>query len=427
MFSRGGYYSMRSRAPVALLACLAGLCATPAAASAAAPETLAPYSIDASPSQVADLSRAGLRHRRGWRRRATTARSRSTSSPRRSRSTRSSRPASRSRRCRSTRRRRSPRPLGDSPNPYFNVYRSYMEAGGIADEMRAIAKANPDVMKLEQIGTSTLGKPILAIKMTENARSTPDGTRPAMLFSAVNHAREWIAAEMGRRLPGWFAAHKNDTKIRELIKHARAVVPADPESGRLRLHVHLRHRHRAGDVRLPRPHRRDNRFWRKTLRDNDANGIYGNNQDGVDPNRNYPAKRGIDEEGASNIVQRRDLPRPVPAVGAREPRRRPPAAARQVHRQHQLPLRGPAAADAGFLHDRLLPARLDDLRRDHRHRRRRGRVPVPLAALVGPLRVQRRHDRQRVHELRHHRLDAGDGHVRDARRAQRLQPVRFAG
>ena len=59
----------------------------------------------------------------------------------------------------------------DSPNPFFNVYRSYMEPGGIADEMRALAAANPDVMKLEQIGTSTLGKPILAIKMTENARN----------------------------------------------------------------------------------------------------------------------------------------------------------------------------------------------------------------------------------------------------------------
>ena len=36
------------------------------------------------------------------------------------------------------------------------------------------------------------------------------------------------------------------------------------------------------------------------MRDNNANGIYGDSQDGVDPNRNYPAKRGIDEEGASN-------------------------------------------------------------------------------------------------------------------------------
>ena len=44
----------------------------------------------------------------------------------------------------------------------------------------------------------------------------------------------------------------------------------------------------------------DNRFWRKTIRDNNDNGIRGDGQDGVDPNRNYPAKRAIDEEGASN-------------------------------------------------------------------------------------------------------------------------------
>ena len=71
-------------------------------------------------------------------------------------------------------------------------------------------------MKLEQIGTSTLGKPILVIKMTADARNVPDGTRPALLFSAVNHAREWLAAEQGRRLPIWFAEHKNDPKIKEM-------------------------------------------------------------------------------------------------------------------------------------------------------------------------------------------------------------------
>src|SRR5262249_10592286 len=66
--------------------------------------------------------------------------------------------------------------LGNSPNPYFNIYRSYSEPGGIADEMRATAAANPDVMKLENIGTSTLGKPILVIKMTADARNIADGS-----------------------------------------------------------------------------------------------------------------------------------------------------------------------------------------------------------------------------------------------------------
>src|SRR4051812_17874508 len=190
--------------------------------------------------------------------------------------------------------------IGNSPNPYFNVWRSYSEPGGIADEMRATAAANPDVMKLENIGTSTLGKPILAIKMTKNARTTPDGTRPALLYSAVNHAREWLAAEQGRRLPVWFAQHKNDAKIQDIIgKTELWFLPIqNPDGydftftcGTGANQVSCDYRVRTAD---------DNRFWRKTLRDNNNNGIYGDAGDGVDPNRNYPAKRAIDEEGASN-------------------------------------------------------------------------------------------------------------------------------
>jgi hypothetical protein len=190
--------------------------------------------------------------------------------------------------------------VGSSPNPFFNVYRSYMEPGGIADEMKALAAANPDVMKLEQYGTSTLGKPLYTIKMTANARNVADGSRPAILFSAVNHAREWIAAEMGRRLPVWFAEHKNDPEIQRLISDRELwFIPIQNVDG-----YDFTFTCGLGAAQVPCDYRvrtaDDNRFWRKTLRDNDANGIYGNSQDGVDPNRNYPSKRGIDEEGASN-------------------------------------------------------------------------------------------------------------------------------
>ena len=174
-----------------------------------------------------------------------------------------------------------------------------MEPGGIADEMRATAAANPDVMKLEQIGTSTLGKPILVIKMTADARNVPDGTRPALLFSALNHAREWLAAEQGRRLPLWFAEHKNDPKIQALLQKEELwfepIMNVDGYDFTFTCGTGTA-QHMC-DYRTESP---NNRFWRKTLRDNDANGVYGNSQDGVDPNRNYPAKRGIDEEGASN-------------------------------------------------------------------------------------------------------------------------------
>ena len=79
---------------------------------------------------------------------------------------------------------------GDSPNPYYDVFRSYSEPGGIADELRSEAAANRDVAKVVEIGRSLLGKPILAIKITDDARNVADGSRPAVLFGEVNHARE---------------------------------------------------------------------------------------------------------------------------------------------------------------------------------------------------------------------------------------------
>src|SRR4051794_39024066 len=200
--------------------------------------------------------------------------------------------------------------LGNSPNQFFNVYRSYMEPGGIKDQMIALADANPDVMKLEQIGTSLLNKPIYVIKMTENARSVPDGTRPALLFSAVNHAREWIAAEMGRRPPIWFAEHKDDAEIRDLIKTRELwfLPMQNPDGYDYTFTCGTGAANQQCDYRTQGSTSWQviNRFWRKTLRDNNNNGVYGDPSvnggpgDGVDPNRNYPAKRGIDEEGASN-------------------------------------------------------------------------------------------------------------------------------
>ena len=46
----------------------------------------------------------------------------------------------------------------------------------------------------------------------------------------------------------------------------------------------------------------DNRLWRKNLRDNDADGIFGDNSDGVDPNRNYSTGWNLDPEGSSGSI-----------------------------------------------------------------------------------------------------------------------------
>ena len=73
---------------------------------------------------------------------------------------------------------------GDSPNPFYDVYRSYSEPGGIKDEMLSLAFANPELVKPVIIGKSGQGQDIVALKVTKDARDVADGARPAMLFSA---------------------------------------------------------------------------------------------------------------------------------------------------------------------------------------------------------------------------------------------------
>src|SRR5829696_5983238 len=101
---------------------------------------------------------------------------------------------------------------GDSPNPFYDVFRTYSEPGGIKDEMTSLAAANKGMAKLVVIGQTGQGQDIVALKVTKDARNVADGVRPAMLFSAVNHAREWIAAEVAELLADnelWFLPVQN--------------------------------------------------------------------------------------------------------------------------------------------------------------------------------------------------------------------------
>ena len=124
---------------------------------------------------------------------------------------------------------------------------------------------------------------------------------PRSTTRASGSPPRWAAA-----CRGWFAEHKNDPKIRELIQTRELwFLPIQNPDG-------YDYTFTCGVGSAAQPCRattapsraaETNRFWRKTLRDNNANGIYGDScQDGVDPNRNYPSKRGIDEEGASNSI-----------------------------------------------------------------------------------------------------------------------------
>ena len=178
----------------------------------------------------------------------------------------------------------------------FTVWKSYDEPGGYRDQMHALASQYPGVTKLVKIGTTLQGREILALKVTQGARGQRDGRRPAVLFSATQHAREWIATEIDRRLmyhyiEGWA---NDDPKIKKLLQSTELwFVPImNPDGYQYSFDTE--------------------RLWRKNLRDNDGDGQTTIN-DGVDPNRNYPEHFKYDEEGSSKITSSQTYRGPGPA------------------------------------------------------------------------------------------------------------------
>jgi hypothetical protein len=148
------------------------------------------------------------------------------------------------------------------------------------DDMYA---ANRDVLKKVVYGKSLLGQDLVAYRMTKGDKSTK--RKPVVLYNAVQHAREWIAAETNRRLFEYFLEHKRDASsgIPEILRTTEVwFVPIVNPDGY--------------DYTFVTP---GTRMWRKNLRDNNGDGEITVG-DGVDPNRNWPTMWRFDPEGASD-------------------------------------------------------------------------------------------------------------------------------
>lgn len=162
------------------------------------------------------------------------------------------------------------------------VFRSYREPGGIADELRRVAADNPDIAKLVEIGRTVQDQPILAVKVTRDARRVADGQRPAAMYVGAQHAREWITPEMNTRLLHHFVdSYGNDRELTRLINSNEYwfVPVANPDGYNYTF-------------------TKGNRLWRKNLADNNGDGRT-TQLDGVDLNRNFDYKWGQDNEGSS--------------------------------------------------------------------------------------------------------------------------------
>jgi hypothetical protein len=177
----------------------------------------------------------------------------------------------------------------------FTVWRSFDEPGGLRDQMYALARRNPQLLKLEVLGKTHEGREYIALKMTQGAREVPDGTRPAVLYASTYHAREWITPEVNRRLLNWYIDRwrANDKVVKQLLKDVELwfVLVHNPDGYEYTFDVE--------------------RLWRKNLRDNDANGSI-TSTDGVDPNRNHSEHWNYDNEGSSSLFPSETYRGPTP-------------------------------------------------------------------------------------------------------------------
>src|SRR5215211_987904 len=164
----------------------------------------------------------------------------------------------------------------------FNVYRSWDEPGGIRDELFDVASQNSSIVKLEVLGKTYGGRDLIALRVTQGANNSKDGSRPAVLYSSNQHAREWISLEVNRRLLHYFVDgwRNNNAEIRDLLRSTELwfVISANPDGYQYTFDTE--------------------RLWRKNLRDNNNDGQITAG-DGVDPNRNFAEHWGYDNEGSS--------------------------------------------------------------------------------------------------------------------------------
>ena len=173
----------------------------------------------------------------------------------------------------------------------YNVWRRYDRVAGDGKEQYLELYDRLEGMSIVKkviLGKTHMGRDIVALKVTQNAKARTDNTRPAVLYNAMQHAREWLAGETCKRSLNYFTTNYGkatpDGEIATELVNTRElwfVCVNNPDG--------YEYTFTPG-----------NRLWRKNMNDNNANGVRGEAVDGVDVNRNHATHWGFDNEGSSN-------------------------------------------------------------------------------------------------------------------------------
>ncbi|MFB6889065.1 M14 family metallopeptidase [Kitasatospora sp. NPDC056327] len=108
-------------------------------------------------------------------------------------------------------------------------YHNFAEAAADVD---AVVAAHPDIMSKRVIGTSYEGRPIVAVKISDNVGT--DENEPEVLFTAHQHAREHLTVEMSLYLLHEFGdKYATDSRITNAVNSREIWVIPDlnPDGG----------------------------------------------------------------------------------------------------------------------------------------------------------------------------------------------------
>ncbi len=164
----------------------------------------------------------------------------------------------------------------------FGEYYTFTE---MQTEINQISQQYPNITKLDTISWSWYNKPIIAMKISDNPQI--DENEPTGLFTGVHHAREPIGCSICMDFIRWLCENYNqpggagDTATFLVNEREIWIVPVINPDGYV---------YNEQD---------DWGMWRKNQRDNDNNGGFNSDYDGVDLNRNYGYMWGYDNQGSS--------------------------------------------------------------------------------------------------------------------------------
>ncbi|MEA2073075.1 MAG: M14 family zinc carboxypeptidase, partial [Campylobacterota bacterium] len=152
-------------------------------------------------------------------------------------------------------------------------YTSYSDC---VDFFKSAQKTNPNLFKVETIGTTWEDREIIAVSITNNIKTNKD--KPALFYTGTIHAREWIGIELSLAFAQYILEHIDyDPQLNAMFDRSTLyMVPCANPDG-----FEYSRNHFA--------------FWRKNRRRN-PDGSFG-----VDLNRNFSVGFTPNKDTTSNV------------------------------------------------------------------------------------------------------------------------------